>query len=697
MESELTNLAQLLASKKQFAQSELCEQLHLSRRQLNYRLEKLNAILYSQGLEQIQTGSVFRISPELKTRLKELCREQKSQPASDLSRTERMLWLFFSFFTQSNSYSLNELAQLLNVSRNTIINDIRCLEGALEPFDLLVQRAPRQGHIISGDENMIRKTAARQIMNSTISSKDIRILRTFLLEEELLDPDECFSICRRLAHKHSVRFADERLGMFVYVFLLMMSRVQNHPLGDSLLLPYALPTREKEFVCDLLQEYGLDNITSGDFDHLVLWVLGASIGDIEQDSEDITTLAFLTGQILNRFELLCGKRPLQEEELFMRLFSHLRGAFYRLLGGISLPHPLKKQIQNEYSYLYCMTKRAVSAAENTLGIPFNEDELAYLTLHFASVYTNRSSLRQGKVRRKAGIIPLSGPGSASLMEADLQEMFPEMDFCFLSPSQLKDAKEYDLVFMPPSCSVKPVLPCPIITISPVLSTQEKAFVIREVNTLLGEEAGAPSIGMLIEAISRFARIYDEPSLRRSLSAMLGRSLSHPRQKALTLRDLACLENIQTGCRADSWEEAIEISYRPLLESGAITQDYVDHTIEAIHLSGPYCVIAPNVALAHANPKNGSLIPGLALSIFDTPVRFYARGNDPVTIIFSLSSGEETPDKPDHLPAMNRLLELLEDPSFYEIAKQNDPKALYAKLCELSADECKNAASHPLGS
>lgn len=114
-------------------------------------------------------------------------------------------------------------------------------------------------------------------------------------------------------------------------------------------------------------------------------------------------------------------------------------------------------------------------------------------------------------------------------------------------------------------------------------------------------------------------------------------------------------------KADDWKEAIKKSAQPLIQDNDITPHYVKGIFESVKEYGPYFVIAPHVALAHAPSKDGAKKLALGVAILNKPVNFHNKDNDPVKYIFTLSS----PDSNSHLEAMKELVQLLSEPSFYK--------------------------------
>lgn len=110
--------------------------------------------------------------------------------------------------------------------------------------------------------------------------------------------------------------------------------------------------------------------------------------------------------------------------------------------------------------------------------------------------------------------------------------------------------------------------------------------------------------------------------------------------------------IKVSCK--DWEEAVDVSARPLLKNGVIDQHYVD-TIKVHHVEmGPYMVIAPKVALMHTRPEDGAHAVGLSIMTLAEPVAFGNEDNDPVELVLTFA----TPDSESHLKLLADLMDFL---------------------------------------
>ncbi|AOR63828.1 PTS sugar transporter subunit IIA [Pectobacterium wasabiae] len=121
------------------------------------------------------------------------------------------------------------------------------------------------------------------------------------------------------------------------------------------------------------------------------------------------------------------------------------------------------------------------------------------------------------------------------------------------------------------------------------------------------------------------------------------------------------ERIQYVENVAGWKEAVQIAGLPLLNEGAISQEYIDTIIRQKEDIGPYFVIAPRIAMPHARPEQGAKALGLSIVKLANAVKFDADENDPVDAIFMFSA----PDSNSHIEMISQLAEVLSDENTME--------------------------------
>lgn len=138
---------------------------------------------------------------------------------------------------------------------------------------------------------------------------------------------------------------------------------------------------------------------------------------------------------------------------------------------------------------------------------------------------------------------------------------------------------------------------------------------------------------------------------------------------------------EVGIRVENWQEAVEASCRPLLEGGAVEHRYVSRCVEIVADQGPYIVVAPGIALAHARPEDGVSTLGLAVVSLAVPVEFGHPDNDPVDLVFAFAS----PDTEQHVNLLGALARAIRGGLDQRIRDSTDSAAAVSALEEVLHD------------
>ena len=131
-----------------------------------------------------------------------------------------------------------------------------------------------------------------------------------------------------------------------------------------------------------------------------------------------------------------------------------------------------------------------------------------------------------------------------------------------------------------------------------------------------------------------------------------------------LTDVLTKDTIRLNVKVQDWEDAIRQASLPLLQLYRITADYVDAMIQAVHAFGPYIVMAPGIALAHAEPGDRVRETCLSMATLKEPVCFGNAQNDPVSILFVFGAKNRS----NHLTLLQDLAHLLSDENAIERIK-----------------------------
>ena len=91
--------------------------------------------------------------------------------------------------------------------------------------------------------------------------------------------------------------------------------------------------------------------------------------------------------------------------------------------------------------------------------------------------------------------------------------------------------------------------------------------------------------------------------------------------------------------APDWRSAVRAAAAALEASGSADAAYGERMIAMVEEYGPYIVIAPGLAMAHARPGPDVHAPGVVLVTLAEPVAFGHAHNDPVSVVIGLAATE----------------------------------------------------------
>ena len=148
-----------------------------------------------------------------------------------------------------------------------------------------------------------------------------------------------------------------------------------------------------------------------------------------------------------------------------------------------------------------------------------------------------------------------------------------------------------------------------------------------------------------------------------------------------MEELLKKSHIRVKEHAETWEDAIRGAGSILEEAGSIESAYIDNMIDSVKQFGPYVVLAPKFALAHAAPGKGVTRNDMSLITLFAPVNF-GSVNDPVFVVLCFCSTDPT----SHVENLAKVAELLSKESrINDLADANTVDEIIRVLydCEIS--------------
>lgn len=626
----------------------------LSRRQIGYSFEKINDWLESNNLPTIERTrqGAFVISSILLTLLQDE-KEQDSTNKYIPSEPERAELIILLMLSRSEELSLFHFTSALEVSKNTILSDLKLAQTFVNRYELSINYSRQNGYWIAGKEFQKRKLLMDLIYKilemyngkswiqrlTNVSDEEVQYLRGKM---------------ERIESELNLKFTDEKMESMPYILSLMLIRVKQDKIINDFNIHYdeLSDTREYKAAEELLSD--LEHIPMEERLFITLKLLTTNVSSSELLTEEtIPELIQALDEMLTLFEKMACVVLLDKEQLLNRILLHVKPAYYRIKYKLTIYNPLQESVSNEFKELHHLVKKSTKPLSDLIGCEIPESESTYLTMLIGGWLTRQGESIQRKT--KALIVCPNGVSVSRLLQSTLRELFPE--FIFLDSLSVREFQQYnldyDLVFSPVFLQTKKKL----FIVKSFLEKEEKYRLRKQVmQDLHGYTPSDLNIEQILEIVEKHALIQNKQLLAKELQQYFTSNHSSPvkQQSGLdkpNLSELITPATITLQPSVSSWEEAIRLAAQPLVINKSITPLYVETMIQQYDMTDPYIIIGPNLAIPHASPENGVNEVAMSLLRLEEGVEF-AEGQmvNVVVVIAAI-------DKQRHLRALMQLMKL----------------------------------------
>lgn len=660
-------LLDYLLKVKSVNMNQIMDATQLTKRQISYDLDKVNQWLKEKDLPIIQFKGVHNIVvPEAVVEYFSDQEINHHERNFVFSEEERLAVIYLYVFMRNDTISSFHLTQLLQVSKNTVISDIKKTNKINGSFLVEIRYSRKHGYHLVGTE-FDKRALAMNYISRLIQVPYFEELLDYLLKEETkkIGFREVLTILKQIEKQFSLNFVEERLHQLANFLIFYYYRQQKKKFvqfhSDEVALLKKDPMHEVALT--LSQLLHLEN-EEAELCFLTVQFLGLSFGKSSAPKREQDLLFKLCEQLVFDFETKACIVFEKKDEVVHTLYQHFKPAFFRMKYRIPVENPLLHQIKNEHKELYMLVKEILHPIGTLLKITIPEEEIGFITIHFGALLERPK--QEMPEKKKAIVVCPSGISSSLMVKHQLESLFSEIEVeKTLSLREFQEGQfdQYDLVFS--TVKLETNLPC--FYVKPIMTPNEKHNLVKEVYHLLfGTQYHDISLKELIQTIGKFTTIYDEEGLKKELSRFIFYKKENVyKGKQPSLEDLLQAETIQVMEEVFDWKEAIKAAANPLLIKGTIETSYVDAMIENIDTLGPYVVIGPEVAIPHARPEKGVNRIGMSFLKLKKPVYFLNNNDYPVRLLFCIAATDNT----THLKALSQLTELLNETKNLEMLKE----------------------------
>ncbi|MGX7109459.1 BglG family transcription antiterminator [Facklamia miroungae] len=663
-------ILKLILNNPDITTHEIQQKTNLSKRQVNYSIDNINQWLtdnHYNAIEKISGGKLILLD-NVQDIISDLL---KGNIDYVFDEEERQKIIFFYLYLHNQNISLFHLVDLLEVSRGTVTDDLKKLNKKLSSFKLSIKYSRENGYQLIGEETDIFYAMINFIVE-VISYEEALYIIQLVLDKQAshLFYDFRKQLNQELS-KDQLIISDNNIHIITYTFVFYLLRKSMISLPNKEKFWFKL-NENSEFKLSkkILQAKNIFDLN--DVEVLTALILSYSTKTVIKDSKEQAMIDQIIASVLERLNKTYAIAFKDRERIFGQLRMHIRPAINRMYFNFPMVNPLKDQILTKYGHIYTIIEDLFQQLNIDVIKSISEDDLAYLTIHFATFIKDTKDTDNYKL---TGVIVCpSGIGVSVLLRNELTKLFPQVNFLKnVSVGQLNEViKEIDVVFS----TVLIETDKPLFIVNPVMNNIDKANLLKHfnkrfANMMMKETININSLMMIIE---KYSDVKDKKGLMRELSYLLSAPTNQIliRKEQPMLSEITNNKLIQLKVEAKDWKEAIQKSAEVMKEEGKITDDYIRAMINNTESNGPYIVITKHVALPHARPEDGVIETAIGITTLKEPVVFGHELHDPVKYVFCLS----TVDNNSHLKALAELVDLLDDVHFYELLeKAEEPQEI----------------------
>ena len=397
---------------------------------------------------------------------------------------ERVAYLTEDLLLRDDFITIDELAGSLYVSGTTISHDLAQVESNIKSFGLELERRPRHGIRVVGDEKTRRLCIASLPVASiaqklSVADGDVHELLTSI--------GACVDVALSTNGIAMSAMSHRNLMVHIAVALLRMQSGCYMPPTER--FEKLEGTHSHKAACDIARELSQEfsvELSKEEILYMAVHLAGKQMLPSADNSENGVVISeevwcvvsLMLETVLNVFNF-----DLRDNlELRMNLARHIVPLSYRLKCHMPLKNPMLRAIRERYPLAWSMAAESSIVLADAYGAAPSDDEIGYIALTFALALGREESQVVGK---NIVIVCASGVGTARLLEYLYRNEFGKwlesIETCDLNHIDEVDFSNVDYVFT--TVPLDKSLPVPVREVSMFMDESE----VRDIRCILSNE------------------------------------------------------------------------------------------------------------------------------------------------------------------------------------------------------------------
>lgn len=502
-----------------------------------------------------------------------------------------------------NNTTIEKLSDYIQVSKNTLVNDLKSSEEILRDLDIEVSKKSYYG--ITTKENDYEKLAnAFLVLFNKLEKRYDDEIYKHLYENSNLNEKIVRNIIEAVEESKGIQYTEEAYEELGIILLLTICKSKDSSNKNE---EYNnLLSEDGILIRNIIEEYLLLKIDDKKIEYLCKVFKGSKRAKyVTEEQEEID---IVVNEIVKELCEILNIKVYDDDEFLKQMAMHLNVAIYRLKNNLLINNPMLEEVKYKMSFIYDVTEQVLNNKKSVIGVEFPEAEIAYMAMYFGTLFEKYA---KGNLNSKVLIVCNGGLATSSLLKARINLMIPEItieDIC-----RLKDVNDYlsnsDIDFIVTTVPLQ-LQGYKVIKVNPLLEIEDLEHIKSEIYNKWYEKNCKYLIKKVSsENTSDIARIIPE-------------------------------NNVQFNLVIDDWKEAIKVAAKPLVKSKKIKQAYISDMIRVVENLGNYMVFIPEIAFVHAPPDN-VIDNGVSLLTLKEPLDFGVKNKVTVKAIVVLANKEES--------------------------------------------------------
>ncbi|MDD2980064.1 MAG: PTS sugar transporter subunit IIA [Hespellia sp.] len=563
-----------------------------------------------------------------------------------LSPDERKVYIILALVYHNGYYSMQQLADELYVTRNTIINDCKLVDEYLKTKDIVFVAKSKKGIKIQIEEEEIQRILV-ELFEELIHS--IKNEKTFFVHYIIRKAGFIYSLKDVIYHmnifsgEHNIILAKEIFFEIAICIFVLANRLQQIGYGKQS-TESRLPSLELDTIGNMIS-YVIDELGYQTLGYSGILIIEKQIllRNLHPQIQSINDFELYS--VISHFLLEISREldvMLQSDNLLIEsLISHVKSMKNWNDAGYEWSIDYKNT--GDFPKVRKVAECNFYILEKYLQYALTPKMKDSLVIHICAAL-----LRGRKNSKSLGVI-ISCPGSmatSKYLEAQVKNYFNFYVVGTMTTKQIEKAKgafdgvDFIISTVPIRESRLPVVVVkPLVTVEDIQKIQNQAYLL--------QKESLPEKKVRYPVLEKIITIYESGNnpkidfLNRELQQIL-EDCFYVESKIGTefiLLNMLDTKYIKIVEEELEWRTAMRTASADLIKDGFFDESYIQEAIGNVEEYGGYIIVNQGIALAHASKEAGVYEDGIGLLVSKKGIRF--DDGDPVHLLFVFSQKGET--------------------------------------------------------